>query len=159
MGIISPDYFRTMGTGLRAGRYFDDRDTPGSMRAVILSESVAHRLFPNEDPLGKRISMPRSPQGAGAATVVGIVADVRHEGLDREIKPQAYLPYRQWTQLRQISLVVRSSVEPGSLAAAVRAAVQAVDPDCSAGSASLRIVATDRVSNGNEPGENLCDLH
>jgi putative ABC transport system permease protein len=126
LGLVNSDYFRAMGISLRAGRHFDERDTGDSMRVVILSESLARRLFPNEDPLGKRVLMP-GPRN-DPPTVVGVVGDVRHEGLDREIKPQVYAPYHQWAP-RHIILAIRSSVEPASLAAAVRASVRAVNPD------------------------------
>jgi putative ABC transport system permease protein len=121
---INPDYFRTLGISLRAGRFFNDGDAEGAPSVALLSESLAHKLFPNEDPLGKRLNIAGS--GAEWTSVIGVVNDIRHKGLDRETEPSVYLSYRQLP--REMALLLRSAVGPASLAPALRNAVREVDP-------------------------------
>jgi putative ABC transport system permease protein len=119
---VNPDYFRTMGISLRAGRLINDGDTQEAPGVALLSETLARRLFPNEDPLGKRLSV----AGLGA-TVVGVVSDIRYTGLDGEIEQAVYLSYRQLPR-SGMALVLRGAVEPSSLAPALRNAVREIDP-------------------------------
>jgi putative ABC transport system permease protein len=119
---VNPDYFRTMGISLRAGRLINDGDTQESPSVALLSETLARRLFPNGDPLGKRLSV----AGLGA-TVIGVVNDIRYMGLDGDIEQAVYLSYRQLPR-SGMSLVLRGAVEPSSLAPALRNAVREIDP-------------------------------
>ncbi len=119
---VNPDYFRTMDISLRAGRLINDGDTQDSPGVALLSETLARRLFPNEDALGKRLSV----AGLGA-TVVGVVSDIRYAGLDGEIEQAVYLSYRQLPR-SGMALVLRGAVEPSSLAPALRNAVREIDP-------------------------------
>ncbi|MGH9843194.1 MAG: ADOP family duplicated permease, partial [Blastocatellia bacterium] len=129
LGLISPDYFRTLGIGLRAGRYFDERDTAEAPRVLILSEMLARQLFPNEDPLGKRIHVPGPPgPNKELPVVVGVVGDVRHQGLEQAVRAQVFAPFTQFASTRMV-LAVRTAGEPQSMAAALRAAVLATDPE------------------------------
>jgi predicted permease len=121
---VDPEYFRTMKIGLRAGRFFNDGDTPGAPSVALLSETLARKLFPDEEPLGKRLNIGGS--GAEWSTIIGIVADIRHQGLDQEVEQAAYLSYRQLP--RNMALVLRTSVEPSSLASALRNAISEIDP-------------------------------
>jgi putative ABC transport system permease protein len=125
IGAVNADYFRAMGIGLRAGRLFNDGDRGDAPGVAILSEELARKLFPDEDPLGKRLFIPTS--GAEMVTVIGVVGDVRHKGLDQGLEPAAYLHYRQ-SPPPWMTLVIRGAGEPLGLAPALRAAVQAVDP-------------------------------
>jgi len=119
---VSPDYFRTMGISLRAGRLINDGDTQDAPDVALLTETLALRLFPNEDPLGKRLSV------AGlAATIIGVVNDIRYTGLDGEVEQAVYLSYRQLPR-SGMALVLRGAVEPSSLAPALRNAVREIDP-------------------------------
>ncbi|HEX5085076.1 MAG TPA: ABC transporter permease, partial [Blastocatellia bacterium] len=119
---VNPDYFRTMGISLRAGRLIDDRDTQDAPSVALLSETLARRLFPNEDPLGKRLSV----AGLGA-TVIGVVSDIRYTGLDGEVEQAVYLSYRQLPR-SGMALALRGAVDPSSLAPALRNAVREIDP-------------------------------
>jgi predicted permease len=121
---VNPDYFRTMSISLRAGRFFNDNDTQGAPSVAVISESLARRLFPNEDPLEKRVNIGGS--GADWTTIVGIASDIRHQGLDQEIEQAVYLSYRQLP--RNLALVARTTIEPASLAPAFRNAVHETDP-------------------------------
>jgi putative ABC transport system permease protein len=119
---VNPDYFHTMGISLRAGRLLNDSDTPEAPGVALLSEMLARRLFPDEDPLGKRLAV-----GGLDTTVIGVVGDIRYTGLDGEIEQAVYLSYRQLPRAG-MALVLRGTVEPSSLAPALRQAVHEVDP-------------------------------
>src|SRR5262249_53980702 len=129
--LVSTEFFQTMGVPLIRGRLFTERDTDSATNVAIINETAARRYWPNEDPIGKRISL-------GEATdwreIVGIVGDIRHEGLDAEADPAAFLPQRQrFTSLgsgfpRTISLIVKTAGDAASTASAIRSAVASVDP-------------------------------
>jgi putative ABC transport system permease protein len=119
---ISPDYFRAMGMRLIKGRVFTDRDDEKSPSVVIISEAMAKRYWPDEDPLGKQI-------GSGPGhwrEIVGVVKDVKHFGLDADTPPSMYLPVRQ-VPSRGMTLVVRTAGEPLSIVPALRAQIWAGD--------------------------------
>jgi putative ABC transport system permease protein len=120
---VSTDYFRTMGMQLRAGRVFTNRDEPNLPRSVIINETLARRYFPNDDPLGKRIS-DGGPDGW--REIIGIVADVKHFGLSQDARSTMYLPYQQ-EPARGLFIVVRSNGDPLGLTSAVRGEVTALD--------------------------------
>ena len=122
---VNSDYFPTMKIRLRSGRLFNLSDVPGGISVVLLSESLAQKLFPDVDPVGRTIFVAGS--GAEQTTVVGVVDDIRHQGLDHDIEPTAYLSYRQ-LQRPMMSLVLRTKIAPLSLASAVHAAVTEIDP-------------------------------
>ena len=125
--IALPGYFETMGISLVAGRSFTDQDgiNDGS-RAVVVNETFAKRFWPNQDPVGRRIShrYPKAPW----MTVVGVARDIKHYGVDQPMIPGVYIPFAQDSQ-SQMSVVLRSSVAPTSLVSAIRALAQERDPD------------------------------
>jgi predicted permease len=125
--IATPQYFATMGIPLKRGRAFDDRDRDGAEGVAIVNEALARRLWPDGDPLGQTILVAdgRTPE---ARTVVGVVGDVRHHGLDREPEPEIYRPACQayWPFF---GLVVRVGTADPSLPDALRAAVSSLDGD------------------------------
>jgi putative ABC transport system permease protein len=122
---VNPDYFRIMGIGLRAGRGFNDSDRQGAASVGVITESLARKLFPGEDPLGKRLNVPSS--GAEWTTIVGVAGDVRHKGVDRALEPMVYLSYWQAPPMR-MSLVIRGAGESARLAPVLRNVVRSVDP-------------------------------
>jgi putative ABC transport system permease protein len=125
-GMVSADYFRAVHIRVRAGRSFDARDAADGPRVVILSNSLARLLFADQEPIGKHLKLPIAREGA---TIVGVVDDVKRNGLDKAIQPELYAPYPQLSFSNQITTVVRSAVAPRSLAAALRSQVRAIDPD------------------------------
>ena len=127
--IVSPSYFETMGIQLLKGRQFTAQDNETSQRAVIVSEGMARRYWPDQDVLGKRISpgTPRRPEDW--FQVVGVVNDVHQFQLDIQPKPQLYLTYRQAGFFDLRDLVVKTEVEPTSVAATVRRAVWEIDKE------------------------------
>jgi predicted permease len=129
--VATPGYFRTMGIPLRRGRALLPSDTAESAPVVVLSESAVRRFFPNEEPLGQRITIGwRRPEGRPPAggEIVGIVADVRGQGLDREHAPEVYLPHAQ-LPAQAMDVVLRTTVDPMSLTPAVQRAVGELDPE------------------------------
>jgi len=122
---ISPQWFRTMRVPLRLGREFTEADNAQAPKVIIVNESFARRFWPNQNPVGKRIVMGRGP---APSEVVGVAADVKNQGLALEPQVQLYFPFSQipWGNM---NLLVRTSVEPHTVASAVRAQIASVDPD------------------------------
>jgi putative ABC transport system permease protein len=124
--VISPDYFRTMGISLIKGRGFTERDNTETSDAVIVNHTMAERYWPEEDPLGKRMQI--GINGNPMMQIIGVVEDVKHFGLDSKARPEFYVPYEKdpWPFM---TVVVRGSSDPKSLAGAMRSEVWAVDGD------------------------------
>jgi predicted permease len=123
---ILPNYFRTMGIPLFQGREFDDRDTGGKPDVVIINQRLAKRFWPNDDAVGKRIRI--GTEGEPWLTVVGVVGNVNHTGLDSEPDLATYEPHgkRPWSEM---TLVVRTSVDPSSLAGAVQSDLRTAEKE------------------------------
>jgi putative ABC transport system permease protein len=127
--IISPGYFDTMGIPLLSGRQLTDQDTENTPNAVVISETMANRVWPGENAVGKRLAVGRVRSDADWIQVAGVVKDVRQFELNAAPRPQMYLSYRQAGFFAAEDLVVRTEVEPASLAATVRNAVWEIDKD------------------------------
>ena len=127
--IISPKYFDTMSIPLLSGRAFTDQDMATTPRVVVISETMARRYWPGEDPIGKRIGAGRIQRPEDLTQVVGVVKDVRQFELTADAKPQMYLPYRQRGFFPSEDLVVKTDVDPASMASTVRNAVWEIDKD------------------------------
>ena len=126
---ISPDYFRVLRTPLLEGRLFTDGDNAEAPRVVIINRALARKYFPNEDAVGKRITLDNPRRDPKWITIVGIVNDIRHRGLDIDPQPEYYLPHAQ-IPARSMVFVVRSAQDPAlALRAAVRREIQSIDPD------------------------------
>jgi putative ABC transport system permease protein len=125
---IDHEYFMTMGTPLKAGRFFTEQDDENAPGVIIISEGLARRFFPEEDPIGKRIKPGDAEAGGPWLAIVGVVASVKHSGLDADPRPQLYFPYPQkfWGRM---TIVARTSVDPKSFTSAMRDAVWAIDKD------------------------------
>ena len=121
----TPDYFRAMEIPLIGGRAFTEEDTFQAPAVTVINETLARRYWPGENPIGKRIISPARADGT-LTTVVGMVGDVRNDGLDDEPKPELYFPYAQNRQTH-LAIVVRTANYPAGLMAAVRREVWAVD--------------------------------
>lgn len=121
---ISPGYLRAMGIGLLSGRGFTAQDGPNQPLVVLINETAAQRLWPNENPLGQQVmigDVTNPPR-----TIVGIVGDVNHYGLDAAPDLQVYLPQAQWTG-SDMQLVVRTTQDPQTLINPVRDQVRQID--------------------------------
>lgn len=124
---VAGDAFAALGVPLLAGRLLDHRDTQAASRVVVINRAAADTLFRGEDPIGRQVML--GPPTAPPRTIVGVVGDVRHGGLDREAGPQVYVPQAQWAYPdAAMTLVIRAAGEPQALAGAVRDIVRGVDP-------------------------------
>jgi predicted permease len=122
--IVDQHYLQTMGIPLRAGRYFDARDTADAEKVIVLNESLARRLWPDRDAIGQEVNL----GGGSYWRVVGVVGDVRHSSLEERPEGEMYLNYHQSDDWFAIELVVRTSRSPKSIVPDVRAAMKAFDP-------------------------------
>ncbi|HWN95908.1 MAG TPA: ABC transporter permease [Methylomirabilota bacterium] len=120
--IVDRRYLQTMQIPLRAGRYFDARDTAESEKVIVINETLARRLWPGREAVGQMMSR------EGGTRVIGVVGDVRHGTLEEAGGPEMYLNFRQCSDWNAVEVVVRSSRTPRSLVPDVRAALQAYDP-------------------------------
>jgi predicted permease len=127
--IISPDYFRVLSIPLVAGRAFDRTDTAQSPRVVIVSQSFARHIWPNQKAVGKKIG--RLFGEKDWSVVVGVAGDVKQAGLSSDAPLTIYLPYSQGPIFfaGSMTILVRTDAAPLASANAVRSAVQSVDPD------------------------------
>jgi putative ABC transport system permease protein len=136
---ISPDYFAAMGIQLLKGRVFTDRDAGESTLVAVVDESLVRKLFPNDDPIGKRFSFESRGHGPDAQPIwreiIGVVRHVRHYGIAGEPPfGQVYTPFTQLPVYMQdrrpgMALMVRTRLEPQAVAASIRREVAAIDRD------------------------------
>jgi putative ABC transport system permease protein len=122
---VSPDYFGSLGISLIKGRDFSERDQSDAPKAAIINNDLARIYFPNEDPIGKRITF---DDAQSWISIVGVIGDVKQLGLDSSAKPEVYFPYPQMAA-PSMSLVVRTASDPLSLAGAVKSQIQMIDKD------------------------------
>jgi predicted permease len=121
--VVSDGYFEAAGIPLRLGREFTERDRASSERVVVVNETLARTLWPGRNPVGQMITTD------GGRSVVGVVADVRHEALEKAGGSEMYLPMRQTADYAAMQLVVRTALPPDSLAAGIRTALRPIDPN------------------------------
>jgi putative ABC transport system permease protein len=128
---ISPDYFRVIQTPLVEGRFFTEDDENGKLPVAIIDEATARRYWwPDHDPVGRRLRIrlrfgqnPTNPW----STVVGVVKNIKHDGLDVDGVPHIYVPLNQFVG-RSLSLALRTSSPASTLEPQIRGAIQSVDP-------------------------------
>ena len=120
--IVAPGYFETMKIQLLAGRFLDERDDEKAPRTSVINQTMARRYFPDRSPLGLIIQNPH-----GKAEVVGVVADVHNQGLDRDPKKQVYLPLKQ-SPTAGMAIVARTQQDPMSVANTIQRVIWDVDP-------------------------------
>ncbi len=123
---VSRDYFKTMGTPLRAGRSFSDADAPGAKPVVIISESTARRLFGEANPIGRELTPDLN--GPVRFEIIGVAADIARTGLAAETPLQVYRSLQQ-RPTAFATLMVRTTLPPATLAKSVQAALWRVDAD------------------------------
>jgi putative ABC transport system permease protein len=127
--ITSPAFFATVGAPILRGREFLESDTANSMPVTVINNAMAKKFWPGQDPIGKQVG-PGSPQYP-LATIVGIVADVKHLSLREEPGPEMYVPYTQkvWPSLLTMDVVVRTRLDVASAVTSARNAIRTVDAD------------------------------
>ncbi|HXW06611.1 MAG TPA: ABC transporter permease [Vicinamibacterales bacterium] len=131
--IVTDGYLEAIGERVIRGRTFTAADTTGSMLVGLINEEMARRYWSGRDPIGGRFRIGGNPNRPWV-TVVGIVADVRHNGVTEPIKEKYYVPHTQWHEsvgnpIRAMSLVVKTSTDPLTLVGPVRARIRALDPN------------------------------
>ena len=125
--VASPDFFASLGIPILHGRDFAESDGGPGVRRVIINEALARQQFPGENPVGRQLRI----DTAAPHTIIGVVGSVRQAGLDLQPLPEIYNPYTEVGaegSLYNATLVIRTSVPPAGLAAALRQAVRSVDP-------------------------------
>lgn len=122
--VASPGYFDAIGAALRQGRAFGADDREGAPRVAVVNEALVRRDFPGENPVGRRVRFVRDTVDT---EIVGVVADVKQSGVERETDPVAYLSFRQ-QEVAFMTLIVRTAGEPEALTRALRERIRAVDP-------------------------------
>ncbi len=126
--LACPGYFDALGIPFLRGRDFTHTDATTSAGVVIVNESMAARYWPGEDPVGRRLKLGRAESENPWLTVIGVVRDVRHFGLDSAARREIFRPYAQaaWPQM---TIVVKSGPPPSAVAAPVREALRQIDRD------------------------------
>ena len=150
--LVSPGYLETLELSLLRGRPLDERDREGAERVVVVSEALAERAWPGEDPLGKRIKAGAASEDAPWMTVVGLVADIKENRYNFRIdRPVWYLPYDQeLASANYLSLVVRASGATEQVARDLRRAIAEIYPELPPGdvinfaSHTAGVLATER---------------
>ena len=124
---ITPGLLDTLGVKLLRGRNITEQDRAGQPKVLLVGESAARKLWPNDDPIGKRMWAGQGSAGSGdASEVVGVVSDVRYRAIETAPVPDVYLPLAQSYQSR-MRLFVRSALDPSTLAPAIAREVRALD--------------------------------
>jgi len=120
--IVDHRYLQTMGIPLRAGRYFDERDTAKSELSLVINETMARNLWPGRDAVGQMVRL------GGDWRVIGVVGDVRHGALDQAPAAEMYLNFRQTDDWNAVEIVVRTTRPVNALVPDVRAVMRRFDP-------------------------------
>jgi putative ABC transport system permease protein len=126
---VTPDYFRTMGTAVRRGRAFAEGDNAGAQRVAVINETMAHLVWPGEDPIGKTMKIGKDPQ---PFEVIGVAEDARREEVTDEVVVQYFVPLAQSDSVFSdgvSSLIVRTAGPAEPLVDDVRREIQASSPD------------------------------
>jgi len=126
---VSPEFFKTLSINLLKGRVFTEQDRIGAPRVALINQAAAERLFPGEDPLGKRIRPyvdPAYETDEKFVEIVGVVGDAKYGRLEEAVEPDVYLSSLQPTDAAQ-TLIARSSVDPATIVAAARRELLALD--------------------------------
>jgi predicted permease len=138
---VTPNFFRALGVPLKRGRLFTDADRDGSLEVVILSESMAKRFWPDQDPIGKRLLWGKS---GNPKTIVGIVGDLRDMAVDALPAPTMFRPFSQLSDA-PMTLVVRTKGDPITAIDDVRREIRAVDQNAAAEFRPLREAMADSM--------------
>jgi hypothetical protein len=127
--VASAGYFAAAGIPLVKGRVFDEGDRPEGQHVAVISQSLARKYWPNEDPIGKRIQFGNMDGDLRLLSIVGVVGDVRADGLDADAEPTVYGNALQRPPLFQISIVVRAQVDTATLTPALSRTARALNPE------------------------------
>jgi len=126
--VATPSYFSTMRIPLLAGRLYDEHDDANATGILLVNESLARKFWPGENPIGKRVKLGANLERQPWITVIGLVGDIRHVGLDTDPRPEIYRPYAV-NPLGAPALVIRTRGDPAPLVNALSQAVRSVSAD------------------------------
>jgi putative ABC transport system permease protein len=127
--MILGNYLQTLGVPLLRGRFFNDQDRLDSLPVLVVSESLAKRYWPGQDPIGKRLKQGPPESSDPWLTIVGVVGDVKQNSLDTATATHTYRPYAQYAvPARSLNLAIRAIGAPASLTSELRTAVWNLDP-------------------------------
>ena len=144
--LSGPGYFRTMGMGLLRGRDFTSADVYGRPPVAIVSEALAQKTFPGEDPIGHRIQWGLDLP-LRWATIVGVVSDIRQYSPASTLDPQIYMPLRQHPyRANEAQIVLRTSGNPEPLIPIVRETVRSVRPDVATKFTTMEASVSDSIA-------------
>jgi len=124
---VSAGYFEAVRMQLRSGRFFDATDTPSSQKTVVVNEAFARRFWPNESAVGKRVKQSWPEEPTPWREIVGVVKDVKLDGIEAATPMQVYLPFTQ-NPVSTAALVVRTSTPPAALARPLASAIHQANP-------------------------------
>jgi predicted permease len=124
---VTPEYFRTLEIAQVSGRNFSDSDDVNSQKVSLIDDTLAHRYWPGEDPIGKQIKAGPINSPSPWTTIVGIVGSIKSDGFDAPAMPHVYFPLLQNPGVTA-AIYLRTSTDPGTLGDAIRGEVQSVDP-------------------------------
>jgi putative ABC transport system permease protein len=120
-------YFTALRTPVLRGRAFTANDAAGSEPVVVVNRTLADRLFPDEDPIGRRLRVINPEYSSDWRTIVGVVGDVQYRALEEDVQPTIYTPFAQ-TPFLWLYVMVRPTANPDALMASLRSVVRSVDP-------------------------------
>ena len=123
--VVSAAYFSTMGIGLAAGREFSERDTAAAPPVAIINEAMAQKFWPGVNPIGMRVTPDSGDRRS--REIVGVVRDIRHFGLNREMQPELYVAYAQDPWARGLTVVMHTAGSPQAVMTQASAEVRALD--------------------------------
>jgi putative ABC transport system permease protein len=123
--IAGGEYFRALHIPLVHGRFFNERDLPGTPAVAIINQTFANKIFPGEDPVGKHVDF-RWDTAAGYQEIVGVVGDVKHDGLELPTDPEIYVPYTQRPD-SAFTVTLRTQSDPLTMLGAAREQVSQLD--------------------------------
>jgi putative ABC transport system permease protein len=124
--VVDPGYFDAMRIPLRAGRSLAETDRAGATNVILINETMAHRYWPGQDPIGRRIAFDGANDAPNYREIVGVVGDVRHEDIDKTDYPAVYVTYMQ-RPAASLAVVLRTDGDPTKLAEGIRGAVRETD--------------------------------
>ena len=125
---VSPGYFRTLRVPLMRGRFFDERDQAGSTPVALINETMARRFWGNEDPVGRRFHFGWGTTNVRWLTVVGVVGDMRRQGMDKLARVETFEPLSQQPR-SDLNLVVRTGDDPLKVAGAIQSELRGLEKD------------------------------
>jgi predicted permease len=133
--VVSPGYFQLMGIHLLRGRLLTTADSSGTSRAILINQTAAQQLWPNQDPIGKHIENVEDEDSPGvmnlniSSIVVGVVSDTHHQSLDKDSGWETYMPMDRRYEKPVMNMLLRSSLPPSDLAANLRTLVAQLNPN------------------------------